>query len=58
MATCFGYISHPQAIIYNHLFDLDIECYRALRENIQYLSQISDFNNGLKMANIAETCSH
>jgi hypothetical protein len=29
-----------------------------LRENIQYLCQISDRKNILKVANITETCSH
>jgi hypothetical protein len=30
MATRFGYINHLQAIIYDHLIDLDIECFRAM----------------------------
>jgi hypothetical protein len=48
ITTCFGYVSYLQAVIYNHLFDLDIECFRAMGShmalhcNIQYLSQISD----------------
>jgi hypothetical protein len=52
MATCFGYISHLQAIFTITYLTWILNVFAQLRENIQ------NCKNCLKIANTAETRSH